>query len=138
MKIRVLLAAAFLALAPLFSAATPASASCSQAKLLLYEDVGLEGDLLTICYPTNVNNLASIGHPYAGLCKPKIIGSDNWNDCISSYEFIETSVDTAVCMYVSAGYDGSRIKVLSNHSANLSGTSFNDAISSIKWGNNCP
>lgn len=93
-RISLLVTAAMLATA--FVVATPglASASCSQASVTLYSDQHFAGHQLTVCYGSNITNLADYAFP----------GGGNWSDKTSSVRFTEGSLNTSACLYHYAGY----------------------------------
>ncbi len=93
-RLTAVLSAALLATA--FVAGFPgvASASCSQASVTLYSDQHFAGNKLTICYGSNVSNLADYGYP----------GGGNWSDKTSSVRFNESGTNTKGCLYHYAGY----------------------------------
>lgn len=118
----VLIATAALVLAAIGFSANPAAASCTQAVAYFWTGANGTGEVLTVCYPTNVGNLASIG----------------WNDQFSSVQFYDYTVNTAVCLWTDASYQGSGLRFLNDQATpfNLSAP-YNNQGSSIEWGNNC-
>jgi len=117
-----LIGALVLALGVFAFAAKPAEASCTQAKAYFWTGANGTGDFLTVCYPTNVTNLGSIG----------------WNDQFSSVQFYDITVNTAICLWTNSNFQGSGLRFLYDQPTpyNLS-SPFNNTGSSIEWGNNC-
>lgn len=115
-----LIGALVLALGVFAFAAKPAEASCTQAKAYFWTGANGTGDFLTVCYPSNA---------------PTVPG---WNDTFSSVQFYDITVNTAICLWTDANFQGSGLRFLYDQAVpyNLS-SPWNNSGSSIEWGNNC-
>ena len=121
-RLAILLATALLAVAALGLTAGPTSASCTQAVGYFWTGSNGTGQLLTVCYHSNVFDLSSIG----------------WNDQFSSVQFYDYTVNTAICLWTDAGYGGAGLRFLNDQSTPYNLPSpWNNRGSSIEWGNNC-
>jgi len=138
-KINALFVATIASVALVIGNPTPASATCGQAELYVYENMNLGGDVRLICYATNWSHLGNMPHLQAGLCESANVRiGDHWDDCINSALFDEGSVNTSVCLWEDPNYGGTRItKFNSDAWANYNFFSWGDSISSIKWGSTC-
>jgi hypothetical protein len=109
-------------------------ASCSQAYVNVWEDTGLSGDGLHICYGYNIPDLRKIGHTQSGTCHATIKIADDWDNCISSAANYPASIAKCVTFFTGYNYTGSAFILLSGHTADwYLGSTFSDSISSIKW-----
>lgn len=121
---------------------TPTDASCTQAYIDLYQDVGHSGsNKLRVCYPTHVD-LQTVGHAPAGLCPSSNFWEpDDWNDCVSSITYNEITVDTAVCLWENGSnpIGDDVLKVVGDGSWDFTGGLgyMNDITTWVEWGNNC-
>jgi hypothetical protein len=89
---------------------------------------------LFICYGANIADLNTVSqdsnddcHGFAGYDGGK------FGDCISSFRFDYMSPNEWVCLYVGTNYTGSAIIAVGDAIVNSLNSTFNDAISSIKW-----
>lgn len=104
------------------------SASCAQAKVILYADTS-GGDSTSFCIPNEDGNLSNNIATGCGL--------PSWNDCISRVTFIEGTLNTAVCLWTDSGFGGNGLRFIDDRTNYLLGSTWNDKVSSIEWGTNC-
>lgn len=117
-----LVGALVIAVGVLAFAPKPAAASCTQAVGYFWTGANGTGEVLTVCYPANVGDLSKIG----------------WNDSFTSVQFYDTTVNTAICLWSDANYQGSGLRFLNDQATPYNLPSWiNNRGSSIEWGNNC-
>ncbi len=105
----------------------PVEASCSQAKVTVYENHGFNGDTLVVCFGANLNNLANVFNGCGA--------GGSWDNCISSAKFQEfAGTNTTVCLYSEPGYVSQIWKGTNNNDSVQWFFPPNDWTSSIKFG----
>lgn len=102
----------------------------------LTESINFSGDKLILTGSSDIPDLRFQSHGLGGLCSPKVIDDDNWNDCISSV-WAKLGTSDSICLYDdnqynerywSAAAPTSGGPTFTYSSANVPG---NDAISSV-------
>lgn len=122
--------------AGIYQDATPGLAGCNDAGLqyvtvCFSESSSNGGDHLISTNGSDIWNLADRAHTLGGLCSPKVIGPDNWNDCISSVA-MWGQIDDWLCMWTSSNGNGSSYR-LQGYAGVWRYTAIpNDAISSFE------
>jgi hypothetical protein len=115
------------------AAPAPAEATCAQARVVLWENHGYNGDGLVVCFAFNIPNLANIAHTQPGICEGGV-GFDDWDNCVSSVQFFEIDVNTTVCLYNGTNYIGLIWKGINDFDSAQWLLFPNDSASSLRFG----
>ncbi|CAN5476181.1 hypothetical protein BH20CHL6_BH20CHL6_01380 [soil metagenome] len=117
-----------------------ATASCSGAYAILYEDASYGGNSLRVCFGQNISDLRD--QPTLNGCDGGIFIHPDWADCISSFKIINANCHHRFVPYVDIDYSQSFGSPYAGYGSRAFSTlgSYNDKMSSLRWTyvNTCP